>query len=156
MKDEKREKTPLQAYFDALDDALYETRSEYHVTLGKLIEALSKLNDNQTVVFSDGTKPISNVYSYRGHYRDLAIDYQDAEGGSYDTIDFTPAGVLLDYLKHILNTEFTGWKGGEFLMGEDTPLWRASEGDCGDAIVDMYIDTHEDKDEFVLQVKKLG
>ena len=35
---------------------------------------------------------------------------------------------------------FTGYKGGEFQMGRNTPIWLAYEGQCGDKIMSIEDD----------------
>ena len=118
-------------------------RSKYHLTLGKLIEKLKEVGDDFDVVFSDGSIP-NSFDSYRGYYSDLAIDSSD-----------NPMKVSTFKLHALssLNREFTGYKGGEFLMNEETPLWRAEYGcNTSDAIIDAYIIDNK----FTLIIKKIG
>lgn len=45
---------------------------------------------------------------------------------------------LLTELKSAIGKEYTGWKGGEFRMDENTPVWVANSGNSGHtAIVDV-------------------
>jgi hypothetical protein len=36
-----------------------------------------------------------------------------------------------------MGREFIGYKGGEFLMGENTPVWISSYGNCGDRLLEL-------------------
>lgn len=48
---------------------------------------------------------------------------------------------------------FTGYKGGDFTMTGDTPLWRASYGDTGEAIMDLQ--PHRSGSALILITKKV-
>jgi hypothetical protein len=76
--------------------------------------------------FSQRAGPES-PHSYRGYYSDLAFS-----AGHKRT-----AGAWLRELESCLGSTFTGYKGGDFTMREDTPLWAAFYGCCGRAIIDL-------------------
>ncbi len=117
----------IQKMFDAMSAMDRNTRGNYHVTVGSLITALTKADGALPVVFDDGT-PVGDGNSYRGYYEDFALRDGDK--------DSTVAELLTYMREKVLGQEFYGYKGGDFIMGEDTPLWRASYGSCGPAIVD--------------------
>lgn len=77
------------------------------------------------VRFDVGQSP-DYVCSYRGYYEDLGVIPQDGTQ--------TVGGFLQD-LREALGETFTGYKGGEYVMDESTPLWMADYGCCGRAIV---------------------
>jgi hypothetical protein len=77
------------------------------------------------VKFDVGGQPCRE-HSYRGYYSDLALDSKDEP---------TTAGELLAILKRALGETYGGYKGGDFVMGADTPLWMASYGSTGRAII---------------------
>ena len=52
---------------------------------------------------------------------------------------FRSVADLLETANSALDNTFTGYKGGEFFMGPDTPLWIAPYGSCGPAIVGCEI-----------------
>ena len=104
-----------------LSNASRETRKNYHVTLGELIAALNNADPNGLVYL---TEP----HSYRGYYDDLALEPADF------AITVTQ---LLNQLNWVINTELTGYKGGEFMMSADTPVWVANHGCTGQALVDF-------------------
>ena len=48
--------------------------------------------------------------------------------------------------KEAIGKEFTGYKGDEFLMGKNTPVWVSNYGQCPNtAIVDIV-----DKDDYIM------
>ena len=59
--------------------------------------------------------------SFRGFYSDLYFERHDGT---------RPAAELLAECKAAMGRVFTGYKGGDFVMGALTPLWVASYG-CG-------------------------
>lgn len=115
----------FQALFDAMSAADRQTRSRYHLTLGDLIAELSKIVGSTVVKFDHGANP-GEFHSYRGYYADLSLSNGEAEQS---------ASSLLNQAHAALGTEFYGYKGGDFLMGSDTPMWSAEYGCCGRAIV---------------------
>jgi hypothetical protein len=56
----------------------------------------------------------NNPHSYRGYYDELAFEVIRKE---------TPIANILDDVKSAVDTTYEGWKGGEFKMGKDTPIW---------------------------------
>ena len=80
------------------------------LTLGELIGKVEKL---------DNSKPIELIRrpkSYRGRYEELSFDINKK---SQTTIDAT-----LTLLRGCEGKKFTGYKGGRFVMGLDTPIWN--------------------------------
>lgn len=121
----------IQQMFNELADACRAERSRYHLTLGKLVQKLEGHRRDYVLPTAYGS-----FNSYRGYYEDLSI----SPGSQYKT-----AGELYDAAMAALNKSFTGYKGGEFTMGPNTPLWLAHFGDCSDiAIVGI-----NDKLEFI-------
>ena len=117
----------LQKLVDAMSETSRMERGNYHVTLGELIEFVDKLPLLTTVKFSNGSHP-SGVDSYRGYYSDLAIE------PSNEKINVEKFLVIL---RGSLGKTFMGYKGGDFIMEENTPLWMANYGDCGEAVVSI-------------------
>lgn len=118
----------IQKLIHAMGDAARAARKNYHLTLGGLIEALEKVPADTPVVLDRGGH-IHSPHSYRGYYSDLAFHQGDSA---------TTAGELLTVCKGALGMSFEGYKGGDFLMEEDTPLWIASYGSSsGLAIVSV-------------------
>ena len=95
------------------------------MTLGKLIAALEQFPADAPVA------NLTSPNSYRGYYRDLAF----AKGPGT-----RPAGELLEECRSAMGREFYGWKGGDYLMGENTPVWIATYGDCGPRLMALNAD----------------
>lgn len=58
--------------------------------------------------------------SYRGRYSDLAVTFSEGRE--------RPIGKIQEELEELVGATFTGWKGGEYSMNEDTPVWIAESG----------------------------
>lgn len=118
----------FQVLADGLAEASRLQRSEIQVTLGELIDHLRTLGERSTVSFSTGGGP-TKPHSYRGYYSDLAFEPSGEN---------VQAAKLLEDCVSILGSYFEGYKGGMFLMDEDTPVWCATYGDTGRPVV--YLD----------------
>jgi len=120
----------IQALFNAMSAMGQSTRSSYHLTLGRLITALKEASP-ELLVEADCGGTVDSFTSYRGYYEDLAITPSDAP---------ITVGELLTKATEAHGKEFTGYKGGDFLMGDSTPLWIAPYGAPGNtAIVDAKV-----------------
>lgn len=119
----------IQKLFDIVGDASRLTRSHYHLTLGSAIKWLSDAPPDAPVLFDTGEVP-GRPQSYRGHYSDLSL----VPDGDLDTV-----GKLLAALTKANGDTFIGYKGGNFLMGDDTPLWVANYGCTGRAIIGAHM-----------------
>lgn len=118
------------------------------LTLGELILKLEPIVENQKTRISDGkTEEATVVYdfeylfpttidSWRGSYSELALDFVDSKHGSREKE--MKASDFLKMLKETIGEKFTGYKGGEFVMGENTPVWVANYGNSGStAVIDV-------------------
>lgn len=122
----------FQAYIDQMNEKLQKQRSQEQMTLGKLISKLEEMNPEDRIICStDTSMKFTGFDSYRGYYNDLAISYETNGNGAFDTVkDFLSAA------KECLGKTFYGYKGGEFVMHENTPLWIANYGHTSDFIID--------------------
>lgn len=102
----------IQAFVDTIGKAAAYDRAKTQMTLGALIDRLASMD--QGVVVKLGA-PIS----YRGYYCDLAFEPSD-EGVTVEE--------LLKTCRDCDGKEFTGYKGGEFIMDRLTPIWVAEYG----------------------------
>ncbi len=116
----------LQDMADTLGDITRDVRSDYHLTLGKLISALEKADPSAMVVFDWNAKSPNYPNSYRGYYSDLSFHWKDEP---------VTVAEFLGVCREALGQIFGGYKGGDFVMDANTPLWAAGYGDCGRAIV---------------------
>lgn len=101
------------------------------LTLGALIDALARQDQDAPVRWdrerkneygSAGMYP-GYFHSWRGDYSELTLDKR-TEAPSVRT--------LLDRARHADGGTFEGWKGGDYRMDRDTPVWAENEGDCYD------------------------
>lgn len=133
----------IERAINAHMDGLRRERGRYHLTLGAAIRILSEIAPETSATFDIVGTP-GKVRSYRGYYSDLAF----APGLEPTTV----GGVLAD-LQAALGRTFEGYKGGDFLMGEDTPLW-VSEYGAVDEVAVMDIRVIEGR--AVLTTKRVG
>ena len=98
-------------------------RSLSHMTLGRFISELEKLPQDKEI------ENVCEPHSYRGYYSDLALE----KGSGTRTV-----ASLIEQLKNeCLGQTFTGYKGGDFYMDENTPMWVAECGFCGVKIMNI-------------------
>ena len=117
----------VRRIIDAFIESGRQERMNYHLTLGKLIDRLEAEDPDTIVRLSHGGYP-GTPNSYRGYYDDLAFEPSNEP---ITAIDFL--GVCQTATKSV----FVGYKGGNYQMGNDTPLWIAAFGICSQtAIVD--------------------
>lgn len=116
------------------------------LSLGELINELEKVDlkyDDKTyksVEFDFGSAVPTDLDSWRGSYNELALGYRLS---GYDNQDEhfaeCKADKLLEHLKESIGKEYSGWKGGEFTMSENTPIWVANSGNSGNtSVVGVY------------------
>lgn len=110
----------LQALVDGMSAQWQRERAETQMTLGKLIEAL------EAMAPADMVANLNAAHSYRGYYSDLA--FEPGEG-------MREAGALLEECRAAMGKVFTGYKGGDFVMGKRTPVWVAEYGSTGDKLM---------------------
>lgn len=134
----------MQNLVDAMNHMGKVTRADYHLTLGKAIDAFEKYPKDAPVVFDVGGSP-DDPHSYRGYYSDLAFEPTDPQVDEHKTVT-----EFLSELTESLNETFNGYKGGDFIMDKDTPLWMANWGECGRAIMGHY---QEDSGRVILITK---
>jgi len=99
------------------------SRSLSQMTLYKFISLLETFPKDKQI------ENIGEPHSYRGYYSDLAFEKLE---GTISVED------LLKILKNdCLSKTYTGYKGGDFFMDVNTPLWIAKYGCCGVKIIDI-------------------
>ncbi len=125
------------------------------LTLGELILKLEAIDDKTLPVIFDGKKHYpTGVDSWRGSYCELAIEY------STTSCHMSVKG-LLKILKNTVGKTFTGYKGGEFLMGKTTPIWVANYGvshgfkEDGDKYCQAIIDVTKGKNNIIIKTKAI-
>lgn len=103
-------------------------RSADQMHLGELISQLKTLNKTHFV------SGLGTLRSYRGYYSDLAFEPDERK---------KTVGKVLEECMYILGRIFSGYKGGEFSMDGNTPLWIAEYGNAS-GIKLVGLDTSSD------------
>ena len=109
----------IQHLFDGMSAQWQKDRAETQMTLGKLMDRLAALPPETPI-------EINRPHSYRGYYSDLSFK---------PTKEPIPASAALALCKGAMGEVFTGYKGGEYQMGRNTPVWIANYGDCGEKLM---------------------
>jgi len=110
------------------------------MNLGDLINALKSIptthgSDDSpiTVEYAFGTARPTRLGSCKGSYDELQLGY---EWSGYDNNDEhfgnNTVELLIAELENALKPDvyFTGWKGGDFSMDEETPIWVSNDGNA--------------------------
>lgn len=124
---------------------------EEQLTIGDAIGHLRRFRPDAQVIAWGGFGTVERVISYRGHYDQPALLIsKDAE---------ITAGRLIEVLEDAVRPGlmFHGWKGGEYQMVLDSPLWITGETDGarGWGLIDIdhlrddavLVFSHEDMEE---------
>lgn len=96
---------------------------------GERIEA--KQGESDVCFDFEYLKPTS-LSSWRGSYAELAIEFASGEAMTVNK--------FLEMLKDAVGKTYTGYKGGEFQMSRQTPLWVANYGNAGNTAVIGVLD----------------
>lgn len=123
----------IQAMFDSYSKEAEKERAETQMTLGDLIQRLQQLPEDAKIYF---TEP----HSYRGYYSDLSFE------PSREPISPSQA---LNLCYSVRGSVLEGYKGGDFPMHDNVPVWIAYYGCTGMKLIDINGDgsfiTEEDK-----------
>ena len=124
----------MQALVDGMSAQWQRERAATQLTLGALIAALEQMPADAQVA------NLRDPDSYRGYYSDLYFERHDGARS---------AAELLAECKAAMGQVFTGYKGGDYVMGALTPLWVASHGRCGPKLMAVHaggeLETAEDE-----------
>lgn len=102
------------------------------MTLGELIAALDRKEPGESVHFDFGYFTPDSLHSWRGSYEQLALGYTN------EYVSKITVKELLVMLRDARVKTFHGYKGGEYFMDDDTPVWVANYNEgCHTAIVDV-------------------
>ncbi len=73
-----------------------------------------------SVVFDDELRHApGRFHSYRGYYEMIAIDYSNED---------MPVSEFLEKIQDAIGETFEGYKGGNFKMNRQTPVWASEYG----------------------------
>ena len=113
-----------------------------NMSIKGLIDALDGVKDKTAKVYIHDGRGVCTIESYRGFYSDLSIVPSETPIGSRQK-EYTVKD-LLDRLKSSIGEEFTGYKGGEFVMQNHTPVW-VSEYGCADGLAVKGVEVKDGK-----------
>lgn len=114
----------LQILIDAHLNKLAEQRSKEMFTLGNLIDELEKYPKDWGVYILPFNLVPDFFCSYRGYYRDLNLVVSTRTEAKYKNVT---VGDLLKMAKEADGNTFQGYKGGDFTMNRNTPIWVGDE-----------------------------
>jgi len=100
----------------------------YQLGLSQLIAYLEeevKKNPDKIMRFGFG-----DPHSYRGFYEDIAFELKEN----------VPVKNMLADAKRALGSTYTGYKGGEYVMGKYTDVYLADYGDTGMSISSFLLE----------------
>ena len=113
--------------------------NQSQITLGALIKCIrdaglnSDSDKKKTITFDFAYSVPGLLHSWRGDYKELSIH------PSFDTEIEVYAEDFLKVLESAVGEYFTGYKGGEFYMSNDTPLWVSKTDMSGNtAVIGVY------------------
>lgn len=116
----------LQALVNGMGAMSQTERAKSQMTLGALIGRLEELDPERLV------EGMGGLMSYRGYYSDLSFDTGEPPRTVAD---------LLSECRGAMGKVFEGYKGGDFQMGERTPLWIAPYGSTGPRLMALDVST---------------
>ena len=110
----------MQALIDGLNAQGMRERAATQMTFGELIERLGQLPPDTPIAAGDPD-------SYRGYYSDVALDPTEE----------STAGELLVECREMMGRTMTGYKGGDYPVHENCPVWVAPYGSTGDKLMSI-------------------
>lgn len=101
------------------------------ITLGELISLLREQDPSRYIRFDFGTAVPTQCDSYRGSYDEIALGYR-LSGYDCNSTGLAEPKVkeTLAELERAVGSTFTGWKGGDYIMTKDTPIWAENPGNA--------------------------
>ena len=104
------------------------------IRLGELINKLKSLPQSDSIAFDFGGFIPGRFESWRGNHSDLTITYEVLKNHNRVLV-----GGLLANALDCDNKTFLGWKGGNYKMDLDTPVWVDMRGECSyTGIIDIF------------------
>lgn len=117
------------------------------ISLGEMIDkckAIKKFNekDDLDVMFDFVYQFPTDIDSWRGIYSELALNHKTYQYATEKRKECKPMQLqeFIDLLETAAGKVFDGYKGGEYTMSRETPVWVANNGDTGSTAVLDIID----------------
>lgn len=134
----------VQSLIDAFAKHGRQTRSNYHMTIGNLISVLASVNGDAVVRFdNEELGSPGDLASYRGYYSDLSFS---------PSVHSVTVKDLMNVAKSVEGTTLQGYKGGDFYMDSDTPLWVSHWGSSSGVAI---VGARTDGDTLILETKQV-
>lgn len=127
-----------QEAFDKMlkDERKIQVQESGQLSLGELIDRCEKIlkggNGECYVVFDFENAHPESFDSWRGIYAELALGFQFERS--------VKLSEFIESAKDAVGQTFYGYKGGEFTMTKDTPVWVANYGNSGGTAVVGVLD----------------
>lgn len=135
----------------------HEMKTSPQLTMGELVLKLEAIEDkSKLVIFDERYFPVG-IDSWRGSYRELALEYAETGGGLLKL----SVESLLIRLKAIIGATLSGYKGGDFLMGKTTPVWVANYGESsgfthdGDIWTQAVVDVSQHEQAVIIETRNM-
>lgn len=114
------------------------------MTLGELLAKLLALSTmgygTKRVHYDFGYFVPTELGSYRGYYEQIALGYAAIDDRPEEKrLDVTD---MIELVRSAIGADFEGYKGGEYTMGDETPVWIANYGEgCFTALHDVTLES---------------
>lgn len=148
----------FQALINSMNQSQSDTRANYHLTYGQLVDALKTAPKDAKF-----DKRIKGIGSWRGSYIEIALfkkehglycqegefnylgdlnDYSKWEKEHSTSVKDLPtnANELGELLESIIGKNFIGYKGGNFTITKNKPLWLETADNTCDEVAIIGID----------------
>lgn len=124
------------------------------LTLGELIARLEGMpthwdkgeKGEKNIVFDFEYAIPTGLESWRGSYNELALTFDFKGYDHFYKKEPKPIKItaFIKMLKEAIGKEYTGWKGGKFVMGKNTPIWVANSGNSGNTgVIGVFDNEYE-------------
>jgi len=100
------------------------------MTLGEIVITLKQIDAEKPIRFQNGSYP-GEYHSYRGYYEFISIATQAEK---------VTVGEFLSATQSAIGETYVGWKGGNFTMTKNTPVWISRIGRASGWYVSDVID----------------
>lgn len=115
------------------------------LSLGEFVAQLAKLPPERDVYIDYACLAPMKLDSYRGYYDHIALGFTTEE-------DAPTVQQLLEHARQNIGAVLSGYKGGDFTMGEPTPLWLSNRGRVADVII---VGVRDDKWAVIIETRLL-
>lgn len=95
-------------------------------TIGELMDALERYNEDTDVFFEFGFTRPSTIASWRGDYSMAALGFELYSRSNHPA---TVGSLHAELMKAISGLHYLGYKGGDYTFNRDTQLWVDNWGD---------------------------